>query len=118
MFRGHLPKSIALALAMTLAASACGCVGSSNTISMPAANLAGPRLLVIAPHPDDETVGAGGAIAMARARGWDVTVVFLTCGDGFWQAVRHRGEAMPTPADMQAYGASRAAEARRATQRR
>lgn len=36
--------------------------------------------LVIAPHHDDETLACGGMIAMKRARGVPVTVVFLTDG--------------------------------------
>lgn len=39
------------------------------------------RLLVLAPHCDDETLGVGGTIAAARARGAAVRVVFLTNGD-------------------------------------
>jgi LmbE family N-acetylglucosaminyl deacetylase len=38
-------------------------------------------LLVIAPHPDDETLGAGGLIASQRALGSDVTVVAVTDGE-------------------------------------
>jgi LmbE family N-acetylglucosaminyl deacetylase len=40
------------------------------------------RVLVLAPHCDDETLGAGGTIAMARRRGLPVRIVFLTNGDG------------------------------------
>ncbi len=39
-------------------------------------------LLVLAPHPDDETLGCGGLIAEACARGEDVRVVILTDGAG------------------------------------
>jgi LmbE family N-acetylglucosaminyl deacetylase len=38
-------------------------------------------VLVIAPHPDDETLGAGGFIASQRALGIDVTVVAVTDGE-------------------------------------
>lgn len=38
------------------------------------------RLLVIAPHPDDETLGCGAAIARARAAGAEVRVVVVTDG--------------------------------------
>ncbi|MBB6052425.1 PIG-L deacetylase family protein [Armatimonas rosea] len=41
------------------------------------------RLLVIAPHCDDETLGVGGVIAQARHDGIPVHVVFLTNGDAF-----------------------------------
>lgn len=40
------------------------------------------RLLILAPHCDDETLGAGGTIAEARRRGIPVRLVFLTNGDG------------------------------------
>lgn len=36
--------------------------------------------IVLAPHPDDETLGCGGLIAMKRDRGVHVTVVFMTDG--------------------------------------
>ena len=41
------------------------------------------RLLILAPHCDDETLGAGGLIAEARRRNISVSVAFLTNGDGF-----------------------------------
>ena len=37
--------------------------------------------LVLAPHPDDETLGAGGLIARLRSRGVPVTVVAITDGE-------------------------------------
>lgn len=39
------------------------------------------RVLVIAPHPDDELLALGGTIAQLRADGQQVLVVFLTNGD-------------------------------------
>lgn len=39
------------------------------------------RLLVIAPHPDDETIGAGGLLQQVREAGGDVRVWLLTDGD-------------------------------------
>jgi LmbE family N-acetylglucosaminyl deacetylase len=36
--------------------------------------------VVLAPHPDDETLGCGGLIALKRDRGVAVTVVFMTDG--------------------------------------
>jgi LmbE family N-acetylglucosaminyl deacetylase len=40
------------------------------------------RLLVLAAHPDDETLGAGGLIAVAADRGLEVDVVVATAGEG------------------------------------
>jgi LmbE family N-acetylglucosaminyl deacetylase len=42
--------------------------------------LSGRRLMVVAPHPDDETFGCGALIARARAAGDPVTVVVATDG--------------------------------------
>jgi len=36
--------------------------------------------LVVAPHPDDETLGCGGAIALLRARGCNVQVLVISDG--------------------------------------
>jgi len=51
------------------------------------------RVLVISPHPDDETLGCAGLIQQAVSRGVPITVVFLTNGDAFpasAAAVLHR----------------------------
>ena len=48
----------------------------------PALDLAGlRRLIVVAAHPDDESLGAGGLIATAADRGVPVTVVVATTGE-------------------------------------
>ena len=43
-------------------------------------SLLGNRVLVLAPHPDDETFGVGGSIALHRQFGDVVKVVFMTDG--------------------------------------
>lgn len=40
------------------------------------------RWLILAPHPDDETLGAGALIAAAARDGWLAGVVYLTDGGG------------------------------------
>jgi len=40
-------------------------------------------LLVVAPHPDDETLCCAGAIQRAHAAGARVAIVWITSGDGF-----------------------------------
>lgn len=41
----------------------------------------GARLMVLAPHPDDESLAAGGLIQRALSRGAAVSVVFITDGE-------------------------------------
>jgi LmbE family N-acetylglucosaminyl deacetylase len=40
------------------------------------------RVLVVAPHPDDETLGCGGAIALLCRKGYDVKVLVVSDGTG------------------------------------
>lgn len=39
------------------------------------------RILILAPHPDDETLGCGGLMSKAKAAGAEVYVQFMTVGD-------------------------------------
>lgn len=39
------------------------------------------RVLILAPHPDDETIGCAGVIQQAKKAGAEVRVVYLTNGD-------------------------------------
>lgn len=43
--------------------------------------LRGERLIVLAAHPDDETLGAGGLIALAASRGLPIGVIVVTDGE-------------------------------------
>jgi LmbE family N-acetylglucosaminyl deacetylase len=75
----------------------------------------GERLVVVAPHPDDETIGAGGLIRRVLDRGGSARVILVTAGDGYIEAVRHAlGEPQPRPAEYLAYGERRLAESRAA----
>jgi LmbE family N-acetylglucosaminyl deacetylase len=67
----------------------------------------GGPLLVLAPHPDDESLGCGGLIAEAVAQGQIVHVAILTDGGG-----SHPGSRRWPPARL---AALRAQEVRRAT---
>src|SRR5258706_15701914 len=42
---------------------------------------ANDRMIVVAPHPDDEILGAGGLIQQACAVGAEVHVIYLPSGD-------------------------------------
>ena len=78
----------------------------------------GERLLVVAPHPDDETLAAAGLMQRVLARGGTVRVVLVSAGDGFVEAVTHAtGEPKPRAGEYVAYGERRLAEARAALRR-
>lgn len=63
------------------------------------------RVVVVAPHPDDEVLGVGGTLAVWAAHGTPVLVVAVTDGEG-----SHPGSPTLTPAEL----AERRAEERRA----
>lgn len=46
------------------------------------------RVLVLAPHPDDEAIGLGGTLALHLANGSEVCVAYLTDGGGPDEAAR------------------------------
>ena len=52
----------------------------------------GEDLLVLAPHPDDETLGCGGTIELARRAGARVTIAFLSDGADSHAHLLDRGE--------------------------
>ena len=66
------------------------------------------RLLVVAPHPDDEVLGAGGLMQRVKATGGAVRVVYLTDGDGYPEGVKEEDHVeAPTAKDYLGYGKQR-----------
>lgn len=59
----------------------------------PPLDVSAGRLVVLAAHPDDETLGAAGLLVRARAEGREVHVVLVTDGEG-----SHPGH--PSPGDL------------------
>ena len=49
-----------------------------------------PALVLVAPHPDDETLGLGATAATLRSRGIDVQVVSVTDGGGAFPELSRR----------------------------
>lgn len=92
--------------------------GSADRISaLPAAPAftRGQRILILSPHPDDETLCCGGMIAGAVAAGAQVSVVWATAGDGFEFAASLSSRTLdPGDAQMRALGQTRVQEARKA----
>jgi LmbE family N-acetylglucosaminyl deacetylase len=75
-----------------------------------------PRVLVFAPHPDDETLAAGGLIARLVRQRAAVRVTFVTNGDGWpWAAQEEFSRKKPTDEDYVALGELRQREALAAT---
>lgn len=70
-------------------------------------DLRGERLLVLAPHPDDEVIGCGGVVARHLDEGCAVQVLVATDGS----------EADPETADRAAYRLQREAESREGLRR-
>ncbi len=55
-------------------------LNESQFVPFHATDLTGKRVLALAPHPDDETFGCGGSLAIHAAAGDPVRVVILTNG--------------------------------------
>jgi LmbE family N-acetylglucosaminyl deacetylase len=67
--------------------------------------------VVVAPHPDDETLAAGGLIQRILRTGGTVRVVVLTAGDGYLEAAAAlTGHDPPSHADYRALGGARGSE--------
>ena len=78
----------------------------------------GDRILVLAPHPDDEVLCCGGVLQEAVARGLPVRVVFLTYGDSNeWSFLAYRKRPEVTPRAARALGEVRRREALAAADR-
>lgn len=91
------------------------CIGLAllvRSVSTAASLASASRILMIAPHPDDETLGAGGLIYTACRQGAQVKVVFMTMGDGSGAAAGMLfGTGQPSPDHMMALGRRRHGEA-------
>ncbi len=73
------------------------------------------RVLVLAPHPDDETLATGGLICQATSRGNAVAIVFFTNGDSFQRSLKKQlGTRPPKPGDFLNFGSQRRKEAEQA----
>jgi LmbE family N-acetylglucosaminyl deacetylase len=77
----------------------------------------GERLLVLSPHPDDETISSAGLIKRVIENGGSVRTVVVTSGDAYVDAVtQETGKRHPSPADYLDFGEKRLEESRRAAQ--
>jgi LmbE family N-acetylglucosaminyl deacetylase len=112
------PISLVLAAAL---------IGSSGDRVIKAANPGGAphtatlqvgsdtRLLIIAPHPDDEVLAAGGLMQHLRAANGVLRVVYLTDGEAYREGVQVEDHVRsPTASDYRSYGRQREQEAQAA----
>src|ERR1041385_752057 len=73
------------------------------------------RLLVLSPHPDDETIAAAGVLQRVQSAGGHVRVVVMTSGDAFPPAVERAEPGTTADAgDLRRFGRRREQESRRA----
>ncbi len=119
---GRKGKLLALGAAL-LWLAACAPAAPRPAVTLaPATPMAGPRpevtltaadrILILAPHPDDETIGCGGVIQKAVALGLPLRVVFLTYGDNNeWSFVLYRKRLEVLPGQVQQMGLVRHDEA-------
>ncbi len=64
----------------------------SDILPYQTTSLVGEKVIVFAPHPDDETIGCGGAIAAHCKHGDQVKIIILTNGDKAGAHNRHSKE--------------------------
>lgn len=73
------------------------------------------RVLIVAPHPDDEVLACAGSILAARRAGAEVFVIWVTSGDAFeWDEVLLSRHPVVNKKEMAMLGLRRMAEAREA----
>jgi LmbE family N-acetylglucosaminyl deacetylase len=88
-------------------------ISADSRVPTPLAVAIGPatRLLLLSPHPDDETLAAAGLIRRVVKAGGTVRVVLLTSGDAFAEGVETSdGIVNPTSNDYRHYGTMRESE--------
>lgn len=76
----------------------------------------GQKIMILSPHPDDETLCCAGMMQQAQAAGASVYVVFMTSGDGFeFDAAFEGRQLRPSAASFRRLALKRMNEARAAT---
>jgi LmbE family N-acetylglucosaminyl deacetylase len=109
-----------LVIAVILAASSSYLHGIPKVegLASPGASTLGSRVLVVAPHPDDEGLAMAGLIRQILAERHRVKVAIMTSGDGDAAAVQTESrKSALTPADFRATGTARVRESTEAMAR-
>ncbi|WP_430459467.1 PIG-L family deacetylase [Thalassolituus sp. LLYu03] len=71
-------------------------------IPFKASELPAGHWLVVAPHPDDEIIGMGGALAIAASKGQKLTLLYLTSGDKGGTKSERQNEALAVSKELNA----------------
>ena len=101
-----------LALAVLLVGPARSAETRTPAAPAPLALAATDRILVLAPHPDDEVLACGGVLQQAAALKLPARVAFLTYGDNNqWSFMMYRKHPVLLPGAVQAMGEVRHGEA-------
>lgn len=104
-------SGIAALLACAAAAAADSPLATLHPIT------ASDSVLIVAPHPDDESLCCGGLIHAARRAGANVSIVWITSGDGFrWDAMVVERTLRPRGGAFNELARLRIAEARAAAE--
>ncbi|HEY2740053.1 MAG TPA: PIG-L family deacetylase, partial [Thermoanaerobaculia bacterium] len=112
MFRRTYPLLVLLLLAMIAVPA------GAKPLPETAKPSASDRILIVAPHIDDEAIAAAGYVSAARAVGAEVSIVYLTAGDCNHTSARMMGHTLrPKPAVFLQLGKKRYGEALEATER-
>jgi LmbE family N-acetylglucosaminyl deacetylase len=107
-------RAMRLALAC-LAVGVHGMVFPADAIRPLRPLVASDSILVVSPHPDDESLCCGGLINSARRLGASVAIVWVTLGDGFkWDAMVVEKKLRPRAGAYLDLARQREAEARAA----
>jgi len=93
----------------------CAAAGAGEDLPRLRPILPSDSVLIVSPHPDDESLCCGGLIQSARHVGAHVAVVWVTYGDGFrWSAMVAEHKLRPRAGAYRDLAVRRGAEARAA----
>jgi LmbE family N-acetylglucosaminyl deacetylase len=118
MHKGWPTPPIVVLLVVWMTASAVALQSDGRAVRPAVLQVGRARVLVLSPHPDDATLGAGGLIQHVIRHGGSVRVVQVTGGDAFAPGLRALRPAIaPTAVEYQWYGSVREREAIHALRR-
>ncbi len=111
-------KMIFYGVILTLSLTCCAFAGEQRPLWPPVALKDDDRILILAPHPDDEVLGCAGIIQKAVSRRIPVKIVFFTNGDSNqWSFMVLKKHPVVMPKAVEKMGIARQNEALEAAKR-